>query len=74
MKQPLLKLIACHRGIAGHGIRQGMKVHPTHYRRIPSGALKGCFHRTFGNDRRSVFRLTRGCVLEFCLVIRVDYP
>lgn len=66
MKQPLLKLVACHRdrdaiGVAIERRARGEK--------IKGGSLRGCFR-----SGRSVFKIGMGHVLEFRVVIRVDYP
>lgn len=60
--KPILKYVACHRGKAAGATfeRRARGV------RIPRGPLKGCIR-----EGRSVFKVTRGCVLEFRVCIRV---
>lgn len=74
MKEPLLRLIACHRGRNAGAIRTAMDVYPTHYEKIKKGPLRGCVRRAIGSNLRSVFKLARGHVLEFAIVIRPGWP
>lgn len=69
--KPTLKLITCHRGNAAGALRTAMKAYPDHYRNIRNGPLKGCIRRTVKSNMRSVFKLGRDYVLEFCITIRI---
>lgn len=62
--RPRLKFIACHRtGLAmGEAIARRSKGE-----KITKGPLRGCWRAG-----RSVFKIGRGHVLEFAVVIRVD--
>ncbi len=71
MKKPRLKLYRCHRGANAGAIRASIKAYPARYRKIQSGPLKGCMHREVGENKRSIFKVGKGFVLEFCLTIRV---
>jgi hypothetical protein len=65
VKEPLLRLIACHRGeYIGDAVvrRQGGE-------KIKRGPLRGCM-RVGGN----VFKIGLGYVLEFRVVIRPGWP
>lgn len=74
MKEPLLRLIACHRDRHAGAIRTAIRAYPDHFRKIPRGPLKGCVKRVIGSNLRSVFKLARGHVLEFSVVIRPGWP
>ncbi len=64
-----LKLVKCHRGDDAWRITAGTG----QSRRIRSGALKGCWRRTVGDNLRSVYLVHKDYVLEFVIVIRVTF-
>lgn len=70
----LLRYIACHRGKENVARRAAIAAHPTHYRQITKGRLKGCWRREVGSNLRAVFKFGRGFALEFHVVIRPGFP
>lgn len=75
MKTPLLRFVGCFRGSEAATVREAIKTAPQPVAaRIKSGPLKGCWRYQAGARQVDVFRLGRGFVLQFRVVIRPGWP
>lgn len=70
MRTPLLRYVACHRGVKAGALQTAKNAFPAHYERVKTGPLRGCFIRH--TSRGGIFKFGRGFALEFKYVIRVD--
>lgn len=70
----LLRYIGVYRGRDAGARRTAIATYPSHYAKIPKGPLKGCYRRVVGSNKRAVFKLGRGFVMEFHVVIRPGFP
>jgi hypothetical protein len=72
MSKPLLKYVACHRGVEAHALKQQRTFH--HMSRIGRGPLVGCWRYIHQNARGQVNTLlfSHSFVLEFRPVIRIE--